>query len=112
MLKKQYRLTKNKDFEKVFKQSASAYAPSLGLKITVNNLERPRFAILVSKKVSKKAVDRNKIKRQIRNILREDYATKVKNYDVVIICLPAIIDKTFEDIQTELKFAFNKLKLI
>ncbi len=112
MLKKQYRLNKNKDFDRVFKQGGSAYAPSLGLKITTNNLEKPRFAVLVSKKVSKKAVDRNKIKRQIRNILREDYLQKIRGYDVVIVCLPSIASKTFVEIQAELRVAFRKLRLI
>lgn len=111
MLKKQYRLNKNKDFDRVFKQGGSAYAPSLGLKITANGLENSRFAVLVSKKVSKKAVVRNKIKRQLRNILREDYLQQVKGYDVVVICLPTISDKTFAEIKADLKFAFRKTKI-
>lgn len=113
MLKKRYRLTKDKDFERVFKQGSSAYVSSLGLKMAANSLGGPRFAILVSKKVSKKAVARNKIKRQIRNILREEYVPEInKNCDIVVICLPTIINKTFEEIQAELKIAFHKLKLI
>lgn len=112
MLKKRYRLNKNKEFDQVFKHGSSAYSPSLGVKVVANKLENPRFAILVSKKVSKKAVDRNKIKRQIRDILRSDYAQKVKNCDVVVICLPSILNKDFEAIKEDLKFAFSKLKLI
>ena len=111
MLKKQHRLNKNKDFESVFKNRGSAYAPSLGLRLAANGLENSRFAVLVSKKVSKKAVVRNKIKRQIRNILREDYLQIIKGYDVVIVCLPTIATKTFAEIQAELKFVFHKSRL-
>lgn len=112
MLKKRYRLNKNKDFDRVFKQGASAYASALGLKAAANGLPESRFAILVSKKIDKKAVARNKLKRQIRNILRTDYVQTIKGYDVVIVCLPPIANKKFEEIQAELKFAFHKLKLI
>jgi ribonuclease P protein component len=112
MLKKRYRLNKNKDFDRVFQQGASAYAAFLGLKVAANNLPESRFAILVSKKIDKKAVARNKLKRQIRNILRADYVQKIKGYDVVIVCLPPIAGKDFNEIKEELGFAFRKLKLV
>ena len=56
MLKKINRLTKQKDFEKVFKNGQSVYDGKLGIKALANNLPENRYGIIISAKVSKKAV--------------------------------------------------------
>ncbi|ALV23341.1 hypothetical protein ASO20_01580 [Mycoplasma sp. (ex Biomphalaria glabrata)] len=48
-----------------------------------NNLDHLRLGLAISKKIIKKAVERNKIKRIIREILRKQ-DIKI-NYDLVII---------------------------
>ncbi|GAI32984.1 unnamed protein product, partial [marine sediment metagenome] len=62
MLNKRNRLKKKKDFDKVFKQGQGFKQDFLYLKIRKNNLKSSRFGFVVSKKFSKKAVIRNKIK--------------------------------------------------
>lgn len=55
------------------------------VKYTVNpHRKHPRFAVVVSKKVLKSAVGRNRIRRRIYEILRRRIE-QAKNYDVVII---------------------------
>jgi len=51
MLKKENRLKKKKDFEKVFKEGKSFKNNFLIVKINENNLNFPRFGFVVSKKV-------------------------------------------------------------
>lgn len=46
--------------------------------------KHPRFAVVVSKKVHKGAVGRNRIRRRIYEIIRERI-DEAKNYDVVVI---------------------------
>lgn len=55
------------------------------VKYTANpHRKHPRFAVVVSKKVLKSAVGRNRIRRKIYEILR-GRIEQAKNYDVVII---------------------------
>ena len=71
MLPKKNRLTKKNDFDRVFKKGISVFDYILGIKILKNNLPDSRFGIIVSNKISKKANERNKIKRQIRECLKK-----------------------------------------
>lgn len=110
MLAKNSRLKKNKEFDFVFKEGKTTYGGFLGIKICKNNLEINRFGVLLSTKVSKLATVRNLYKRRIKNILKEQNLNTKIGYDCVVIVLPAIIKKNYQEIEAEIKTAFNKLK--
>ena len=111
MLAKINRLTKDKDFDKTFKKGRSSYDKTTGVKTITNNLEVNRFGVVVGIKVSKKAVERNKIKRQIREVVKLQ-AEKLKNgHDLVIITLPAILGKTYKEIEDSVNSNLKRLKL-
>ena len=61
-----------------------------------------RFAILLSKKLAKKAVARNKIKRRISQSLQDSLSSLPKNLDVILIPKPSILNKSILEIQTDL----------
>ena len=62
----------------------------------------PRFAILISKKLAKKAVVRNKIKRRISQSLQDSLFQLPQNLDVILIPKPTILNKSILEIQTDL----------
>jgi ribonuclease P protein component len=67
--------------------------------------------IIIGKKVSKKAVVRNKIKRQLREIFRNKFEKNIqKNYDVVIIVSKNIVDKDFKTIENNFEKLLSKLQ--
>lgn len=109
MLKQANRLNRNKDFNKVFKQGASAYGAVLGVKAVKNEAGKARVAILVSKKVSKRAVVRNLVKRRLMEIIRLNWLSKLSGYDLVITCQPNIKDKSYQELETELNTALTRL---
>jgi len=111
MLKKQNQLTKDKEFDDVFKNGQSSYDKIMGVKAVANNLDSSRFGILVSVKISKKAVERNRIKRQIREIIRLDLDKIKPSYDVITITLGPILGKTYQEIEKSVQNHFKKLKL-
>ncbi len=112
MLSKQFRLTKEKDFENAFKKGASFFTKILGIKYIKNNLDDSRFGIIVGKKISKKATARNKIKRQIREILRL-HVSQIKNgYDIIIITRDSILDSDYDKIEKNIEYAFEKSGLL
>lgn len=110
MLAKDSRLKKNKEFDLVFKEGKTVYGKLLGLKARKNNLGFNRFGVLLSTKVSKLAVERNKYKRKIKTILRQENPKMNFGYDCVIIVLPVILGKNYQEIKDELQNIFVKLK--
>ncbi len=111
MLKSENRLTKNNDFDAVFKKGRSCYSKIFSVKILPNSLEENRFGILVGTKISKKAVNRNKIKRQIRAAIESELFLLNKGNDCIIVTFPLILDKNFDEITSALRFCLGKLKL-
>jgi len=111
MLPAENRLKKRKDFEYVFKRGKGFEEEVLILKIVDNNLENPRFGFVVSQKVSKKAVVRNKIKRRLREIVRKRLPSIKKKVDGVLIARPGIERKTFVELEKIVENLFNEAKL-
>lgn len=113
MLAKANRLIKDKEFNRVFNPPAGGgkanYDKIVGIRVIKNNLEINRFGILISVKVSKKSVIRNKIKRQIRGVIRLEMDKLRSGCDFVIICLPEIAGKKYEEIEKSIKRHFKKL---
>ena len=106
------RLRKEKDFEKLFKKGKSFRNNFLILKIAQNNLKESRFGFIISKKVSKKAILRNKIKRRLRDIIRQNIKDIKKGIDVVLIILPGLEKKNFLEIKEILNTLFKKAGLV
>lgn len=86
------------NFKKVLKEGSSLKEKNLVLKYLENNLGKIRFGFLVSKKVSKKATIRNKIKRQLRELVRIYQQRLSNNYDLVFIALPGFEKNSFLEI--------------
>jgi ribonuclease P protein component len=83
----------------------------LGAKTLPNGLAISRFGIIVSAKISKKAAIRNKIKRQIREIIRLQLQNIKSGQDNAIIVLAPIISENYQTIEKELNQIFKRLRL-
>ncbi len=102
MLAKRYRLSKNKDFAKLARRGQAAFVRDLGFKWIKNNLPYSRFGIVVSLKVDKRAVVRNRVKRVIRAILKENLSQIVKGYDFLILTKAGIKESNYREIKNKL----------
>lgn len=112
MLPRQHRLTKEKDFNKTFKSGKSCFGKVLGIKSFKNSLEHSRFGFVVSNKVAKKATVRNKVKRQLRDIVHKELKNVKAGYDFLIIALPSIIKTDYPVIEKEVKNCLKKLNVL
>ena len=110
MLPKINRLTKKIDFDSVFKGGKSVKNDFLIFKILENHLKNSRFGFIVSKKVSNRAVQRNKIKRWLRDLVSKQIKNSKNPIDGVFISLPAIKKKDFSEVQQAVENFFEKLK--
>lgn len=104
------RINKKKDFDNIFKNGKSKKGAFLLLKFVKNDLEILRKAFLVSKKVSSKAVIRNKIRRRLQESLRLFGQDKLKGLDIVLVVLPKIKEKNFFQINEELTSLLKKIQ--
>jgi len=89
MFLKQNRLKRKKDFERIFKKGKSVKQDLFLVKYMENGLELPRIGIVISKKVCPRAVERNLIKRRMREIIRKRIE-QLGSKDIVIIALSGI----------------------
>ncbi len=112
MLPKAFRLAKKKDFDSVFKKGQHFKEGFLILRIAANKKDNSRFGIIVSQKVAKKATARNRIKRQIRAVIRPWLPQIKKRADVVLIALPGLIPKDFSKTEAAIIKLFKTAKLI
>ena len=105
MLSRKNRLNK-KEVDLIFKNGKS-YKTELFL-LKIKKEEKPssvasRFAVVVPVKVSKKSTERNRIKRKIRESLRNKIP-KIKNgIQAIIIALPDIKEKNYKGIDDGMK---------
>ena len=109
MLPKTNRLTKKKDFDLAFKNGKSLRGDFLMLKVFKNNFKHSRIGFVVSKKVSKKASVRNKIKRRLRAAVLSQLENIKKPADIIILSLPIINKKDFSQIKEEVIKLFENV---
>jgi len=107
MLSQKNRLKKEKDFEAVFKQGRSFKQGQLVLRARNNKLKSSRFGFVVNKKFSKKAVERNKIKRRLREIIKTRISKIKKPSDAIIIVMPKM-NNDFQELEKTIDKLFKK----
>ena len=101
------RLTKDVDFEKVKKEGILIRGNFFFLSFLKNNLNFSRFGVVVSKNVSKKATERNKIKRIVREFIRQSLLSISEGYDFVIVAKRSVVGKE-DKIPEELSLLLGK----
>lgn len=112
MLKKENRLRKTKEIEGVFKEGRSFYDQFFTLKTKKNNTELNRLCVVISAKVSKKSVDRNKLKRRVRAIFYSKKNELKNGFDFLIIAKKDTNNQEFEIIKESINDLFGRAKVI
>lgn len=114
MLAKNYRLRKDQDIKQVLKKGKAFYARDLGIKFLVNQEENSRFCFVVSNKVHKKAVYRNRLRRRIREVVRLNRESLKGHYDVVVLAKPnkEILARTYQELREEILYVFRKTGML
>lgn len=103
------RLRRKKDFQKVYKGGKTLRTTFFRIKTVENHTKHSRYGIVIANKVIKKAVDRNRKKRQVRAVLGELIDTITKGYDIVVLAQSNIAEASHEEIQKDLKKSFQKI---
>lgn len=110
MLPKKHRLNKSSEVKKTTLKGRSFFNPFLVIKV-LPGLDKVRLTVIVSVKVSKKAVVRNRIKRIIRNYIQKNL-TSFKTGDYAIIVKPSTSKISEQELLENLKNTLIKGKII
>lgn len=111
MLARELRVRKRQDFDSVYKKGKSFSCKYLKIYVLSTDLPKQRCGFSISKKVSKKAVERNKLKRQISFILKEELKILKNNVDLVFVVRNSILDLPFNEIKFNVKELLKKADL-
>lgn len=106
-MKKRFRLTRTKDFERVKDQGNILYHPLLVLSFTERCDQPSRMAVVASKSVGK-AVMRNKMKRKLRACLNARVKNVKNGWDLVFFSRPKIVHATYQEICSAVEHLLKK----
>ena len=106
-MKKEYRVKKNEDFSRIIKRKQSMDNRTFIIYYLKNDIGHARIGISVSKKLGK-AVIRNKIKRQVRMIIKETINLD-DNYDYIVIVRNKFLDLDFISNLKEFNYLYKKI---
>lgn len=107
-----YRLKSEADFARVAKSKKTAYGKFLGMKMRENHLSHSRFGVVIGLKVAKKANVRNKLRRQIREIIRKELGHVKKGFDVMILGKKTALELEYSELEKEILGLFKKIGLL
>jgi len=113
MLTYQHRFHGHGSLRFVYRNGKSIRTPMITLKYTPNPRRKySRFTIVVSKKVIKSAVGRNRIRRRIYEIIRLDLSSIKPNYDVVIMIFSSeVLNLDHKSLQKQIRQIFTQAGL-
>lgn len=79
------RLHQSSDIAATFAQIKPQYLDNFQIYCIKNNLLDHRVGVIIAKKHIPLAVDRNRLKRQIRELCRRNLITKSNKYDILVL---------------------------
>ncbi|TBR37450.1 ribonuclease P protein component [Marinomonas agarivorans] len=106
---RQVRLLTAGDYQTVFNNTSSkVFAGEFLLLATKRNDNQARLGLIVAKKNEKRAVERNRIKRLVRNSFRHN-KTKLAGYDIVFLARQGIKDLDNPTLSGRIEKAWDQL---
>jgi ribonuclease P protein component len=113
MLAKEFRLRKASEITRVYKQGAYGSASGvLSVKAASSGRSLSRAVVVVGKKVSKRAVVRNRIRRRLVGILFSEWTTVRTGYDIVISVHSDVSELPIDALKRHLMTALSRAAVI
>jgi len=103
-----YRLISANDYKQVFKKPSKVSSPALLFLFNVNNKASSRLGLAIAKKQLPLAVDRNRIKRLIRESFREKHSL-LASIDIVVLARNKCLNMDNKGIRIHLDQMWNKV---
>lgn len=108
MLPRPDRLRKMRDFALLSQKGRVVYSPFYALRLRASQ-GRTKVGFVASAKIFKTAVERNRVKRRMREVLRLLKAEWPVSFDLLFILKREAIDAGFEELGVSVKRSFEKI---
>ena len=100
MLNKKYRFHSRGGVRYVYQKGKTARSPKINLVYTDNSRGFTRFAVVISKKVIKSAVGRNRVRRRVYEALRRNFEDiPLKKDYIFVVYHKSIRDIPFKELE-------------
>ena len=104
------RLRRQRDFQALREQGVSRAHPLLVLRTTPNKLAYSRFGFAISRRIARRAVVRNKLRRRLQDLVRR--APVQGGWDMLFIARTAAPTATFDELQQALANVMERAKVL
>jgi len=106
------RIKRHFDFVEMRMAPMKAFTHSFVLQIRPNDKKQTRVGFTVSKKISKLAVVRNHLRRQMREIVRLSPELQVKypSHDLILIARSEALNRTYQQLTEDFKYLLGHVK--
>lgn len=94
------RLSRGDEFDSVYREGTVISGPLLVVRAKRNGVGTTRWGFAVGKRLSKKAVVRNRLRRQFREAIRQ--LPLDEGWDIIVQARPKALDAPFATIQRDL----------
>jgi ribonuclease P protein component len=112
MLPTRNRLSGAKNFEKVKKEGKLYQSEDFGVAVLYRGDDDfTRFGFIISTKVAKAAVHRNRVLRAFRQAVRQHLKDFNDGYDIVFLAKKSVLTKTTDEIMKQVRLFLRKNKL-
>ncbi len=101
-------LNLNSQFTRLYRSGDSCVRPSLVVYAKKNGLNHIRWGITVSKKIGKAHL-RNRAKRRLRALFRENLTSLKTGYDLVIVARGRTLTEEYSALTRDFEFACKKV---
>lgn len=108
-LPRQRRLRRPPEFKAVFAEASRSVDACFTVLARPNRLGRPRLGLAVAKKCARRAVDRNRLKRVVRESFRAAQGA-LPNVDVVVLCRSAAVGSSNARLFTSLSGHWERIR--
>lgn len=113
MFPRALRLGRERDVQAILRKGRRYSATGMTLRILKTNLTHPRATIVVGTKIDKRATVRNRIKRQLRHVLREELlqaSAMAEGIDIMVSLRPEILKMDNTSRRRALRFALTQAR--
>jgi len=93
------RIVRPADYRRVFGQGVRVSDAAMAVHAVANGLGHPRLGLAISRKVSPRATDRNRLKRMLRECFRT-HQQALPPLDLVVVGRPAMLRLDFNELCT------------
>lgn len=112
MVPKKHRLRGQTAFRTLARQGRHVHEPALAIRVRPNQMPESRFGFVVSLRISKKATRRNRLKRQLREIVRLELPRIRPGYDVMVMVKPNALSLGYWQLKEQLITLLTKARLL